>query len=459
MIEPLHNATYRRLFLSHVLALVATGLTTVALALLAYDLAGGEAGAVLGTALAIKMLTYVAIGPLAGAVAGWFPRRGLLVSLNLIRGGVVLLLPFVTEIWQIYALVFTLQAASAMFTPTLQATVPDIIPDEATYTQALSLTRLAHDLENLLSPALAAMLLLFMSFHWLFGGTVIGLLIAAAIVYRTPLPTFSPGAVESGVGHRATLGLRIFAATPRLRGLLALNMAVAAGGAMALVNTVIYVRDSLGLGDNHVAMAIAAFGAGSMLIALMLPAALEYLRERSVMLGGAVLIGAALTLGLLGPDFLSLLLLWFLLGAGSSLVLTPSGRLLRRSAQPEDRPTLFAAQFSLSHACWLFTYPLAGWLGLYWGLEPLFAGFAILSFAAAAAAWRLWPADDSLALEHVHADLPAGHHHIRDALPVNDGFKHCHTYNVDRYHGYWPGPGRLVRAMRRRRAGQTGSRR
>ena len=59
-----------------------------------------------------------------------------------------MLLPFVTTVWQIYVLVFALQAASAPFTPTFQAAIPDIIPDEKTYTKALSLSRLAYDLEN-----------------------------------------------------------------------------------------------------------------------------------------------------------------------------------------------------------------------------------------------------------------------------------------------------------------------
>ena len=51
------------------------------------------------------------------------------------------------------------------------------------------------------------------------------------------------------------------------------------------------------------------------------------------------------------------------IGIGNGLVLTPSGRSLRRSAHPGDRPAPFSTQFALSHACWLLTYPLAGWLG------------------------------------------------------------------------------------------------
>ncbi len=56
MLEVLLNRTYRHLFLAQAFTLVGTGMATVALSQLAFDLAGPNAGAVLGTALAIKML-------------------------------------------------------------------------------------------------------------------------------------------------------------------------------------------------------------------------------------------------------------------------------------------------------------------------------------------------------------------------------------------------------------------
>lgn len=40
-------------------------------------------------------------------------------------------------------------------------------------------------------------------------------------------------------GSHDTRGLRIYVATPRLRGLLALNLAIASGSAMVIVNTVV----------------------------------------------------------------------------------------------------------------------------------------------------------------------------------------------------------------------------
>lgn len=54
MLSVLTNRTYRHLFFAQVIALVGTGLATVALGLLAYEIAGADAGAVLGTALIRK---------------------------------------------------------------------------------------------------------------------------------------------------------------------------------------------------------------------------------------------------------------------------------------------------------------------------------------------------------------------------------------------------------------------
>ncbi|MEP4421079.1 MAG: MFS transporter, partial [Nitratireductor sp.] len=221
MLAILKNRTYRHLFFAQVIALVGTGLATVALGLLGFELAGADAGAVLGTALAIKMIAYVSVAPIASAFAERVPRRAMLVALDLVRGAVAMLLPFVTEIWQVYVLIFVLQSASAAFTPTFQATIPDILPEEKEYTRALSLSRLAYDLESVVSPMLAAALLAFISFHSLFGGTVIGFLVSAALVVSVVLPSPKPSQPR-GIYDRTTRGIRIYLATPRLRGLLAI---------------------------------------------------------------------------------------------------------------------------------------------------------------------------------------------------------------------------------------------
>jgi MFS family permease len=128
MLSVLDNRTYRHLFAAQAIALIGTGMMTVALGLLAFKIAGDKAGAVLGTALAIKMIAYVGVAPLVGSFANFLARRGFLVSMDIVRASVALALPFVDQVWQVYLLIFILQSASAAFTPTFQATVPDVLP-------------------------------------------------------------------------------------------------------------------------------------------------------------------------------------------------------------------------------------------------------------------------------------------------------------------------------------------
>jgi len=443
MLTILANRTYRHLFLAQALALIGTGLATVALSLLAFDIAGGQAGAVLGTALAIKMVAYVGVAPIVGAFADRLPRRGFLIAMDLVRASVALSLPFVDQVWQIYLLIFLLQSASAAFTPTFQATIPDVLPDERDYTRALSLSRLAYDMESLASPILAAALLSMISYHWLFSGTTIGFLASALLVSTILLPKVQAAAPRAGgIYARTTRGIRIYLKTPRLRGLLALTLAAAAASAMVIVNTVVIVRDLLGRSQSDVALALAAYGGGSILAALILPRMLDRVGERTIMLGagaalGVVLGALAVTTSVVAPDHLWTWILagWFILGATYSMSVTPTGRLLRRSAHPEDRPALFAAQFALSHGCWLIAYPLTGWLGAGLGQAWAFAGMAMLAAIGILLGASLWPRHDPEVVPHTHDDLSAAHPHVRSA---HGDEAPQHAFVIDDLHPRWP---------------------
>ena len=444
VLDVLADRTYRRLFLAQVVALLGTGLATVALGLLAYDLAGGDAALVLGTVFTIKMVAYVGVAPLAGALAEWVDRRRLLVALDLVRAACALLLPFVSAVWQIYALIAVLQSASAAFTPAFQATIPDVLPEEKRYTRALSLSRLAYDLENIASPTAAALLLFVVGYDALFLGTAAGFLASALLVLTVLLPSPKPskeGSEARPFHERTTRGIRHYLATPRLRGLLALNMAAASAGAMVLVNSVVLVRADLGLSEGALAWTMASFGAGSMLAALVLPRLLDRAPDRPVMLAGAGLMVAALLLfavsiGAAGLGWHAILTTWFAIGIGYSAVLTPSGRLLRRSARAPDRPILFAAQFALSHACWLITYPLAGWLLTRHGAAAAPLVLAALATLGTFAATRLWPSDEGEPVEHAHPDLPSDHPHMMDH-PRSKERRHAHSFVVDELHPRW----------------------
>lgn len=439
MFTPLRHAPYRHLFIAQVAALLGTGLATVALGLLAFRLGGAGAGEILGVALAIKMVAYVCVAPFASALAAKLPRKTLLVSLDGVRAVVAAALPFVSEAWQVYALMTVLYVASAAFTPAFQAMIPDLLSDEAEYTKALSLSRLAADLESVASPVVAALLLAVISYNNLFVGTAIGFVLSAGFVVTALLPRPS-SAQPLPFLKRLTGGVRLFAFTPRLRGLLAVSLATAAGGAMVFVNTVVIVQSVFDLPQQATAWALAAFGAGSMTAAVVLPRILNRLKDRTAMLMGAGIMTCVLLAGaLIARSYPILIGLWIVMGFGYSLTITPAGRALRRSSSAGDRPALFAAQFALSHACWLIAYPVAGLVSAEANPTAAFLVLSALCAAGLVLGLVVWPAHDPLNVVHSHDGLTTDDPHLAEGVRLKDGgVVHAHPVVIDDQHRRWP---------------------
>ena len=179
---------------------------------------------------------------------------------------------------------------------------------------------------------------------------------------------------------------------------MALNLVVATTTAMVIVNTIVIVKVDLARSQADVAIMLAANGAGSMIVALNIPGLLDRFPDRRVMFCGAAVLPVALlaSAGVLQwvsaqGQWFGLIGIWFVIGAATSTILTPSSRLLQRNSDPQTRPGIFAAQFSLSHACFLVTYPLAGALGATFGL-PVTAvglfGIGLLGTVLAFITWR-----------------------------------------------------------------------
>jgi MFS family permease len=375
---------YHLLFLSYALALFGTGVAVVGLALLAFELAGDYAGAVLGTALAIKTAAYITVAPVAAVLAGRISKRGLLIGLNLLRAAAILALPWATSVWQTYLLIFAFAAASAVFIPTYQALVPHLLPEPQAYSRALVKARIATELENVASPLAAAALLLLFNHDGLFLVAVGIFLLSAICLAAATLPevrSISGAEIWSEVRR----GARLFAEHPDLRFLVPFNLAVALATALVMVNTVVLVQGLLGLGERETAVALALFGAGVLVGAIAILPLIPRFGIRHTMLAGSVLTILGLIAGTQIGNFPGLLVVWAVLGVGSGLALTPASIVLRQHLQTEDRALLYATYFSLTNVSLLLAYPMAGWIGATIGqmagfmLVALGAGFAVLA--------------------------------------------------------------------------------
>lgn len=436
--HPLRDPVFRKLFAAQIFSLLGVGIMTVALALMAYQFGGSAAaGKILGAVFALKMIAYVALAPLAEVVFSRFPRARALIVLTLLR--LVLLLPMAvaSDVWQIATLAFLFFAASAAFTPLYQASIPDVLPDEASYSKALALSRLAYTFESILSPALTGLLLTALTAPALFPLAALCFAVSAVALILAKLSTPAQAARKAGFLSRVGKGMNIYLRTPRLRGLFLFNLALALGLSWVLVNTVVFAGLRLGDATHGYTNLMVAYGTGAAIAALCTPRLLLHFSERSVMASGGLLFGLLSAVILAPLPFSGLLGLWAGLGAASSLVLTPGGLVLTRSAARADRPALFAAQFSLSHAGWLIAYPLAGWLGAALTPEYAFLLQGLTCVAVTLLALRVWPAEDPLERQHSHPDLPLDHPHLKAVHSDGARHTHRHAFHIDEYHSEW----------------------
>ncbi|HMS44082.1 MAG TPA: MFS transporter, partial [Pyrinomonadaceae bacterium] len=354
--------------------------------------------AVIGNALFLRILAFLIFSQPAGVLADRFSRKKILIVADVLRFALLALFPFITEVWQVYLLIFLINAVTAFFTPTFEASIPEVVGSEQ-YVKALSYSRVAVDIEAVAAPAIAGLLVVWLGVRWVFWFDAVTYLVSAALVLFAVVPIVTKHIVPLSAKVFFTeiqTGTRILLREPSLRQALVLSFAEATAGAAAIVATVAYVRDALGKGDTAFALVMAALGLGSTVAAILLGRATgryeqdaktkidlhgrRHIWAQRALVFGGVLLGAVLLPGFLVPPIFVFAVLWFLNGAGQALIAIPSSTLLAEHADEAERGKAYAAHFALTHACWLITYPAIGYAAASFGTPATFtaAGIACL---------------------------------------------------------------------------------
>jgi MFS transporter, NRE family, putaive nickel resistance protein len=420
----LRNPAFARLYLAQLVHLLGDALVWVALALLAFELAGERAAVVLGIALTLRVTAFVVLSPFAGVLADRVSRKAIMVTALLARMAVLASLAVATSEAQLYLAMLAMNALTAFFTPTYQASVP-AVTTRAEYPKAISLSGATFELLGVLGPGLAGGLAVAFGGRSLFWVAAATLVVSAALVLSlrrrldeaTPEPGAAAGAAGAGsaparaasvdpapdaapaaagaapAGGRwrdlAEGTVRLWR-DPLVRYGLSLELVASVAGAWILVNSVVLVKGGLGLDDLAYGWVMAGFGAGATLAALAL-GALDARVPRTTFLGVGAL---AISLSVLPADFVGvvpLAALWFVAGIGTNWVNLPMLTLLAERTPHRLQGRVYGAHFAWSHLWWLGAYPLAGWLGTVFAGSSFLVGGAISLALLAAVTWLWWP--------------------------------------------------------------------
>ena len=300
-------------------------------------------------------------------------------------------MPFVTQAWQIYLLMFLINACSAGFTPLYQALLPRLLRDKAQYSKALSFSRIAYDMEQLVSPIVTALLVTLLSFRTLFLLDALTFVLSAILILLCSFSHLPRLQVQRRGWSNLKFGISAYLKNTHLKSLWFCYLATACASAMVIVNSIVYVNEVLGAGESETALVMACVGFGSIVTSFMLPAWLKHKSQAYFMFLGTAIILFAFVLGITTPSWPGYILLCVLLGIGMSCIQTPAGLAITEACSEKDAPAYFAAHFSLTHFWWFFTYLLAGWMNNSVGIANTYlmmTCFTLLALVVAALLYR-----------------------------------------------------------------------
>ncbi|MFN6538184.1 MAG: MFS transporter [Nostoc sp. EkiNYC01] len=442
----LRNPVFARLYTAQTTSLLGDALTWVGLALLAFELAGKNAAVVLSVALTLRVTAFVLLSPFAGAIADRLDRKKIMVVTHIFRMLIVSMLPFVTQIWQVYVLILALNFFNAFFTPTYQATIP-LVTSENDYAGAIALSAATYQLLGVLGPGIAGSVAAFIGARQVFFLDALSFAIAAVLIFTLPGQLVVAQSQQPSRTIRRTWGdikdgtTRLLTDAP-IRYALAMQLVASIAGAQILVNTVGYVQSTLKLGEVQYGWVMTAFGIGATLCAVAVGTFNRSLPRTTLVLIGATLI----TLALLPANYANLtvlMLLWLVAGAGQNLVNLPTQTLIADRIPSGVQGRVYGAHFAWSHLWWAISYPFAGWLGSNFAEREFLYGSLVGLMLLVVVKLTLSPHPHDH--EHLHYPSVHEHKHIHDehhqhehnqGMAVGEPHKHLHEHTMIIYHNH-----------------------
>lgn len=259
-------------------------------ALLAYVFHATHSAAWVGIATICRLLPFVLLGPVGGAVADRYPRRTVLAVGSLLRLALMLVLASIVKLEAPIALVVFVvalsSAAGSAERPAALALLPRLV-GEARLGPANALLHTVQDLAVVIGPAIGALLLAVSSPAAAFSVNAATFAIAA-LLFST-LRGHAPVARSHGARDGVLEGARTARVTRFVIPLFLLVAMVEFTYGAQTVQLVIYGSRTLGLGTSGYGVLLAASGAGGLASAAFNGQLATSRRLTLVVVGAAVL--------------------------------------------------------------------------------------------------------------------------------------------------------------------------
>jgi dTMP kinase len=338
---------FRTLLIGQTISALGDWMGTFAFMALVYR--ESESATAVGGILALRLLPAALGGPLAARAASQWDRRKTMVSMDMLRAGMVALVPLVRGLWWIYLWAFLIEVGSLVFLPARDASIPDLVDDDD-----LPLANglvLGSSYGTIPLGAAAFALIAALPGHdlfgrplaltfWLDGGTFV---VSAMMLGR--LTMLADGASRARDDRASTEDERVRFRDafhiPLVQAVLPATIAVALGLGALFSLGIDFVRKVLGASDAQFGVLVALFGVGAAAGLGLIQRMQGLDRLRAAQLGVAAL-GVIVALFSLAPAIGLAFVGAVLFGAGAAWTLASGMGALQSELEGRERILAFA---------------------------------------------------------------------------------------------------------------------
>ncbi|HEY9907779.1 MAG TPA: MFS transporter [Thermosynechococcaceae cyanobacterium] len=390
----LHNRSFLALWIGQLLSQVADKVLFVFLiAVLAnYQPPAGWENSARSALMVAVTLPAILFGSAAGIFVDRFDKRQILGGCNLLRGVLILLLPFLPKAFVVLlTLGFLESVLTQFFAPAEQAVIPLLVPKQGLMSaNALFSTTLMGSL--IVGFAIGEPLLTLSSAAGAFGRELLlgGLYIAAALIlYALPLreQAADPLLVKPYPWSDFKAGLA-YLKHDRLVSNALLQLTLLYSVFAALMVLAINLAEEVGLKADQFGFLLAGAGVGMVFGAAILGHWGDHFRHKPLPLIGFLIMAACLG----GFGFVHSLPIGLLLsgclGVGSALVGVPMQTLIQQQTPESMRGKVFGLQNNVVNIALSLPLAIAGPLTDRLGLRGVLLGMSLITIGVGVIAWR-----------------------------------------------------------------------
>ncbi len=336
------------------------------------------------------MLPQAFVGPVAGVFADRWNVKTTMIASDLIRAALVVPLVYSASVWQIYAVLVALSVVSAFFTPAQTIGLRSLVPLEGLMS-ANALMMQMYQLAQILSPALAALLIRLIGESACFWLDSASFLMSAAILSTLPIGRKAAAASKefSSVFSELIKGVRfIFTHATLAFTILSMGAGLFAVRCYSAL-IALYVRDilhrSTGLFGTLSTLVGVGMIAGTQVVTRL---AKTRSRERLMMSGLFLVAGGILTLAIFGNVPVTVVAT-LVLGVGVALVIISAQTLMQGQTPMEMLGRVTSSLMSVLAVAQVFGLVVSGSIAQVIGIRNSYFATSALLGLIAAAGWRV----------------------------------------------------------------------